>query len=93
MKRVRLTLRDVLAAALATTDTASSNSRIPVTDEAGDQVLIQKQLAEAHREAQNALAEWRQYPTSYYELEWAKAIDKVQRLEASIPKRKAASGE
>lgn len=91
MKRVRLTLRDVLAAALATKDTASSSSASPQTGEADDQTLIQKQLAEARREAQNALAEWRSYPTPYYEAVWNAAIAKIQRLEARIPKRKAAS--
>ena len=50
------------------------------------------QLGDARREAQNALAEWLRYPTPYYEAAWDEALDKVQRLEARIPKRKATSG-
>ena len=66
---------------------ASSSSRPAATDEAD----LQKQLADAQKEAQDALAEWRSYPNPYYELAWAEAVDKVKRLEASILKRKAAS--
>jgi len=72
--------------------------RIPVPDEADIETasdrpaIIEKQLADARKEAQNALDEWRSYPTQYYENAWAEATAKVQRLEARIPKRKAASG-
>ena len=59
--------------------------------ESDDEALIQQQLAEAQREAQNALAEWRSYSTPYYEAAWIEAVAKVQRLEATLPKRKAAS--
>jgi len=52
---------------------------------------IQKQLADALMEEQNALAEFRRWQTPYYEKAWAEAIDKVRRLEAKIPKRKAHS--
>jgi hypothetical protein len=52
---------------------------------------LQKQLAEARLEEQNALAEFRRWETAYYERAWAKAIEKVKRLEAQIPKQKARS--
>jgi hypothetical protein len=68
---------------------ASSSSRAPAPNETEDP---QKQLADAQTEAQNALAEWRRYPNSYYELAWAEAIDKVKRLEARLLKRKATFG-
>lgn len=56
---------------------SSSSSRTPTTNQTED---LQKQLADAQKEAQNALAEWRRYPNHYYELAWAEAIDKVKRL-------------
>ena len=87
MKRPKGTFGDLLAA--VTKNTASSNLRAPTTDEAGD---LQTQLDNARREAQNALAEWRSYPTPYYEAAWNEAIAKVRSLEAKIPKRKATSG-
>lgn len=87
MKRPRLSLRDILAA--ANKNTASSISPTPATDETDD---LQNQLDNARREAQNALAEWRSYPNPYYELAWVEAVKKVQRLEARIPKRRATSG-
>lgn len=90
MKRPKLSLGDLLAGRSATKDPASSNSPIPATNETEEQV--QKQLADAREEARNALAEWLRYPTPYYEKAWTEAIEKVQRLEARIPKRKAMFG-
>jgi hypothetical protein len=87
MKHPKATFGDLLAAVAK--NTASSSLRKPATDETGD---LQKQLDDARREAQNALAEWRSYPTPYYEAEWTSAIAKVRSLEAKIPKRKATSG-
>ena len=87
MTRPRFSLRDILAA--ANKNTASSISRTPATDETDD---LQKQLDNALREAQNALAEWRSYPNPYSERAWAEAVEKVQRLEARIPKRWDTSG-
>ena len=87
MKRPKLGLRDILGA--ANKDTAPSVSRTPATDETDD---LQKQLDNAWRGAQNALAEWRSYPTRYYEAAWDEAVAKVRRLEARIPKHKATSG-
>ena len=87
MKRPKGTFGDLLAA--VTENTASSSLRTPTTDETGD---LQTQLDNARREAQNALAEWRSYPTPYYESEWNEAIAKVRNLEARIPKRRATSG-
>jgi hypothetical protein len=52
---------------------------------------LQKQLAEAQMEEQNAMAEFRRWGTPYYEKAWAESIDKVERLEAKIPKTKAHS--
>lgn len=98
MKRLRFSLRDLLAAALGTKNAPSSSLRIAVPDEADietasyDPALIEKQLADARKKAQHALGEWRSYPTQYYENAWAEASAKVQRLEARIAKRKAASG-
>ena len=86
MTRPKFSLRDILAA--ADKNTASSISRTPATDETDD---LPKQLDNARREAQNALAKWRSYPNPYYELAWVGAVKKVQRLEARIPKRKATS--
>lgn len=43
-------------------------------------------------EAQNAPGEWRSYPNGHYEDAWAEASAKIQRLEAKIARRKAASG-
>ena len=66
---------------------------ISVTDEADevadDNESLQKQLADARMEEQNAMAEYRRYETLYYDAAWAKAIEKVKRLEAKIPKRLA----
>jgi len=79
-------------------DAAFSWLRIPAPDKADiqtasdDQDLIQKQLADARKEAQEALAEWRRYPTPYYETMWKEAIAKFERLEARTPKRKATFG-
>ena len=87
-QRPRFSFGDPPAAASAKKNTASSNSGAQLTDEAD----IQNQLADARKEAQNALAEWRSYPNPYYELTWAEAVAKVQRLEARIPKRKTTSG-
>lgn len=87
MKRPKISFGDLLAA--ANKNAAPSSSRTPATNETDD---LQKQLDDARREAQNALAEWRSYPTPYYEAAWNEALDKVQRLEARIPKRKATSG-
>lgn len=98
MKRLRFSLGDLLAAALGAKNTPSLSLRIPVTDDADvgtasdDPALIQEQLANARSEEDNALAEWRRYPTPYYEAMWNEAIRKVQRLEAKLTKRKAASG-
>jgi hypothetical protein len=47
---------------------------------------IQKQLTAARKEEQNAMAEFRRYETPYYEELWAKATEKVQRLEAKLSK-------
>ena len=88
MKRLsKFSLVDLLAA--INKNRASSRSRTPATNETDD---LQKQLADAQREAQTALAEWRRYPNPYYELAWAEAIDKVRRLEARVLKRKATFG-
>ena len=87
MKRPKISFGDLLAA--VNKNAASSSSRTPATNETND---LQKQLDDARREAQNALADWRSYETSYYEAAWDEAHAKLQRLEASIPKRKATSG-
>lgn len=87
MKRSKCSFRGILAA--ANKNPASSISRTPAPDETDD---LQKQLNKAQREAQNALAEWRSYPNQYYEDRWAEAVEKVRRLEARLPKRKATSG-
>jgi len=63
---------------LAAKDTASSSgARNPVTDK---QKPIEEQLADALKEAQNALGEWRSYPNQYYEDAWVEAIAKARRL-------------
>ena len=87
MKRPKISFGDLLAA--ANKNAASSSSRTPATNETDD---LQKQLGDARREAQNALTEWLRYPTPYYGAAWNEALDKVQHLEARIPKRKATSG-
>ena len=87
MKRPKLSFGDLLA--IAKRNLASSRLSTPVLDETDD---LQEELADARREARNALAEWRSYETPYYEAAWSEALDKVQRLEARIPKRKAMSG-
>jgi acyl-CoA synthetase (AMP-forming)/AMP-acid ligase II len=88
MKRLsEFSFGDLLAA--INKDRASSSPRTPATSETDN---LQKQLADAQKEAQNALAEWRRYPSPYYELAWAEASDKVKRLEARLLKRKATLG-
>ena len=88
MKRLsEFSFGDLLAA--INKNVSSLSSRTPATNETDDP---QKQLADAQKEAQNALAEWRRYPSPYYEREWVEAIDKVKRLEAMLPKRKATFG-
>ena len=51
---------------------------------------LQKQLADARLEEQNALAEYRRWETAYYERAWAKAIEKVNRIEAQQMLKRAA---
>jgi len=68
-------------------NTASSSSQTPATDEADGADDIQKQLADAQREAQKAFGEWRSYENDYYELLWEEAVGKVKCLEARIRKR------
>ena len=51
---------------------------------------LQKQLADARKAEQDALAEFRRWETSYYEQAWAAAIKKVARLEAQQMLRRAA---
>jgi hypothetical protein len=88
MKRLsQFRFSDLLAA--INRSTASSSSPTPATNETGD---LQKQLADAQKQAQNALGEWRRYPNAYYELAWVEATEKVRRLEARLPKRQATSG-
>ena len=58
--------------------------RPPAPPPPGDN--IQWQLANARKEEQNAMAEFRRYETPYYEELWAEAIEKVQRLEAKLSK-------
>ena len=84
-RRSKFRFGDLLAA--TNKNAASSSSRPAATDEAD----LQRQLADAQKEAQDAMAEWRRYPVSHYELAWAEAVDKVKRLEARLLKRKAAS--
>jgi phosphoenolpyruvate carboxylase len=56
-----------------------------------DSESIQEQLAAAQKEAQNAMGEFRSWGTRYYELAWLEAVEKVKRLEAKIPKKRARS--
>jgi hypothetical protein len=49
---------------------------------------IQKQLAEAQKEAQDAMGEFRSWGNPYYEKVWLEAVEKVRRLEREIVKRK-----
>ena len=49
---------------------------------------IQKQLAEAQKEAQNAMGEFRSWGNPYYERVWLEAVKKVRRLEREISRRK-----
>lgn len=49
---------------------------------------IQKQLAEAQKEAQNAMGEFRSWANPYYEKVWLEAVEKVRRLEREISRRK-----
>lgn len=68
---------------------------IPVADEADDETVsddiesLQKKLADAQKEVQNAMGEFRSWGTDYYEKTWMQAVVKVKRLEAKILKRKA----
>ena len=68
---------------------------IPVTDEADDETVsddiesLQKKLADAQKEVQNAMGEFRSWGSRYYEEAWMEAVVKVKRLEARISKRKA----
>ena len=90
MKRFSEFFGDLLAA--TNNITASSSSRTPATDEARTPATdeadgaddIQKQLANAQREAQKAFGEWRSYENDYYELLWEEAVGKVKCLEARI---------
>ena len=56
-----------------------------------DSESIQKQLADAQKEVQNAMREFRSWGTPYYEQAWLDAVEKVRRLEAKVPKQKAHS--
>jgi len=56
-----------------------------------DRESIQKQLADAQKEAQNAMGEFRSWGTRYYEEAWLEAVERVKRLEAKIPKKRAHS--
>jgi hypothetical protein len=49
---------------------------------------IRRQLAEAQKEAQDAMGEFRSWPNPYYELVWLEAVEKVRRLEREMSKRK-----
>ena len=68
MKRPKLSFGGHLATAKK--NTASSRSRIDP----------ERQLDDARRDAQKALAEWRSYETQYYEEAWRGAVAKVRRL-------------
>ena len=56
-----------------------------------DSESIQKQLADAQKEVQNAMREFRSWGTPYYEQAWLDAVEKLKRLEAKIPKKRAHS--
>ena len=45
---------------------------------------IRKQLAEAQKEAQDAMGEFRSWGNPYYEKAWLEAVEKAKRLEAMI---------
>jgi len=49
---------------------------------------IQQQLAEAQKEAQDAMREFRSWGGKYYERVWLEAVEKVRRLEREITRRK-----
>jgi hypothetical protein len=49
---------------------------------------IQKQLADANKEAQDAMGEFRSWGNPYYEQVWLEAVEKVRRLEREIVRRK-----
>jgi hypothetical protein len=53
-----------------------------------DEYSIQKQLADAQKEAQNAMGEFRSWGNPYYERVWLEAVEKVWRLEREISRRK-----
>jgi hypothetical protein len=53
-----------------------------------EDAAIQKQLAEAQKEAQNAMGEFRSWGNPYYEKAWLEAVEKVRRLEREISRRK-----
>ena len=84
-RRSKFRFGDILA---ATNKNAASSNSLPAATDEGD---LQGQLADAQKEAQDAMAEWRRYPIRHYELAWIEAVDKVKRLEARLLKRKAAS--
>ena len=49
---------------------------------------IRMQLAEAQKEAQHAMGEFRSWGNPYYERVWLEAVEKVRRLEREIARRK-----
>ena len=49
---------------------------------------IQKSLAEAQKEAQDAMGEFRSWGNPYYEKVRLEAVEKVRRLEREISRRK-----
>jgi hypothetical protein len=53
-----------------------------------EDAAIQKQLAEAQKEAQNAMGEFRSWGNPYYEKVWLEAVAKVRQLEREISRRK-----
>jgi len=56
-----------------------------------DSESIEKRLTDAQKEVQNAMREFRSWGTPYYEQAWLDAVEKVRRLEAKIPKKRAHS--
>jgi hypothetical protein len=53
-----------------------------------EDAAIQKQLADAQKEAQKAMGEFRRWGNPYYERVWLEAVEKVQRLERVTSRRK-----
>jgi hypothetical protein len=92
---VSMLVRIQLASAAKDVIPLSLSGYVSVPDEADDVALsddeesIQKQLVDARAEEQNAFAEFRRYATPYYDESWAEAMERVQRLEDKISKRKA----